>query len=321
MPPETISRPFGAQALRQRLGVLDHVLRVDLEVRPQRFGKGDRLRRDHVHQGAALEAGENRRVEFLGERLVIAEDQAAARTAQRFVRGGGRDMRMRHGRSMNAAGHKPCEMRHVDQQIGADAVGDLAKALEIPGPRIGRAAGDDQLGPHLLGLFGDRIHVDELVFAAHGVMRGLEPLAGHVDRRAVGEMAAGGEIETHEGIAGLQQRQKHRLIHLAAGIGLHVGEAGAEQLLGALDRERLHHVHPFAAAVVAIARIAFGIFVGQHRALRFQHRAADDVFRRDQLDLVALAAEFAADSSGDVRIGLGQGRGKERVGRGSGLGA
>ena len=176
-------------------------------------------------------------------------------------------------------------------------------------------------GLHLLGLIGHRVHVDDLVLAPHRVMRGLEPFAGHVDRRAVGEMAAGGEIESHEGIAGLQQRQKHRLVHLAAGVRLHVGEAGAEQLLGALDRQRLGDVDPLAAAVIALARIAFGVFVGHHRALRFQHRTADDVFRRDQLDLVALAAEFAPDRGGDLGIGLLEGGGKERVGRGSGFGA
>ena len=133
-------------------------------------------------------------------------------------------------------------------------------------------------------------------------------------------MAAGGEVEAHEGIAGLQQRQKHRLVHLAAGVRLHIGEAGAEQFPGAIDRQRLHDVHPFAAAVIAVARIALGVFVGQHRALRFQHRAADDVLRRDQFDLMTLPAELAADRRGDVRIGLGEPRGKELVGRGGCLG-
>ena len=161
-------------------------------------------------------------------------------------------------------------------------------------------------GLHLLGLLGDLVHVDDLVLAPHRVVRGLEPFAGHVDRRAVGEMAAGGEIEAHEGVAGLQQRQEHRLVHLAAGIRLHIGELRAEQFLGALDRQRFGDVDPFAAAVIAIARIALGIFVGHHRALRFQHRAADDVFRRDQLDLVPLPAEFAADRGGDLGIGLGE---------------
>ena len=134
-------------------------------------------------------------------------------------------------------------------------------------------------------------------------------------------MAAGGEVEAHEGVAGLQQRQEHRLVHLAAGVRLNVGKVSAEQFLGALDRQRLGDVDPFATAVVARARIAFGVFVGHHRALRLQHGAADDVFGRDQLDLVALPAELALDGGGDVRIGLGEGGGEERVGRRSGFGA
>ena len=209
-----------------------------------------------MHQRAALQAGEDRRIQLLGDRLVVAQDQAAARAAQRLVRGGGGDVGMRHRRGMDAAGDEAGEMRHVDQQIGADAVGDLAEALEVPGARIGRAAGDDQLRLHLLGLLGHLVHVDDLVLAPHRVVRRLEPFAGHVDGRAVGEMAAGGEVEAHEGVAGLQQRQKHRLVHLAAGVRLHVGEAGAEQFLGALDRQRLGDVDPFAAAVIALARIA-----------------------------------------------------------------
>ena len=67
-----------------------------------------------------------------------------------------------------------------------------------------------------------------------------------------------------------------------------------------------------AAAVIALARQTFGVLVGQHRALRLQHRPADDVFRRDQLDLVALAAQFQPDGLGDFRIGLGQ-RGAEKA--------
>ena len=144
VPPETMSKPWARSDFRQRLGVLDHVLGVDLEVRPQRFGERHRLGRDHMHQGTALQAREDRRIQFLGERFVVAQDQAAARAAQRFVRGGGGDMGMRHRRSMDAAGDEAGEMRHVHQEIGADAVGDLAKTLEVPGTRIGRAAGDDQ---------------------------------------------------------------------------------------------------------------------------------------------------------------------------------
>ena len=99
-------------------------------------------------------------------------------------------------------------------------------------------------------------------------------------------MPAGGEVEAHEGVARLKQRQKHRLVHLAAGVRLHVGELRAEELLRALDRQRLGDVHELAAAVIALSRIALGVFVGHHRALRLEHGAGHDVFGRDQLDFM-----------------------------------
>jgi hypothetical protein len=42
----------------------------------------------------------------------------------------------------------------------------------------------------------------------------------------------------------------------------------AEQLLAAVDRQLLGDVDVFAAAVVALARIAFGVLVGELAALR-----------------------------------------------------
>ena len=157
------------------------------------------------------------------------------------------------------------------------------------------------------------VHVDALGRPVDAVGHRLEPAAGHVDRRAVGQMAAGGEVEAHERVARLHQRQEHALIGLAAGIRLHVGEAAVEQLAGALDRQLLGDVDELAAAVIAPARIALGVFVGHHRALRLQHGAGDDVLRGDQLDLVALAAEFELDRPGDLGIGVGERRRKERV--------
>ena len=70
---------------------------------------------------------------------------------------------------------------------------------------------------------------------------------------------------------GLEQRQHHRAIGLRAGVRLDVGEAAAEQFLGALDRQRLDRVRRRAALVVAAAGIALGIFVGEDRALRLEH--------------------------------------------------
>jgi hypothetical protein len=100
---------------------------------------------------------------------------------------------------------------------------------------------------------------------------------------------------------------EHGLVGLAAGVRLNIGETAAEQLLGALDGEFLGDIDELAAAIIAAARIALGIFVGHHRALRFQNRARDDVLRSDQLDLVALAAQLALDGTEQCRIGISQG--------------
>ena len=76
-------------------------------------------------------------------------------------------------------------------------------------------------------------------------------------------------------------------------MGLHVGCFGAKDLLDAVDGQLLGDVDKFAATVVALAWVAFGVFVGEHRALGLQNRLRNDVLRGDQLDLVALAAQRA----------------------------
>ena len=77
-----------------------------------------------MHQRPALHAGEHRRVELLRDLLVIGQDHAAARPAQRLVRRRRHDMRVREWRGMHAGGDKTGEMRHVDHQQGADFVAD-----------------------------------------------------------------------------------------------------------------------------------------------------------------------------------------------------
>ena len=143
--------------------------------------------------------------------------------------------------------------------------------------------------------------VQQPVVAPHAVLHGAEPLAGQVGRRAVGQVAAGGEAHAQDRVARLQQGEEHRLVGLRAGMRLHVGERAGEQLLRPIDRQLLGHIDIHAAAVVAPARIALGVFVGQHRALRLQHRGGDDVLAGDQLDAVLLADQFGAECGGQLR--------------------
>src|SRR5690606_38865609 len=72
--------------LRHRLRVLYHLLLVGLELRLQRFLERHRLGRDHVHQRAALDAGEDDALQLLGHlvelvagALAAGDDDAAAR--------------------------------------------------------------------------------------------------------------------------------------------------------------------------------------------------------------------------------------------------
>ena len=67
---------------------------------------------------------------------------------------------------------------------------------------------------------------------------------------------------------------------------------GAEQLPGAVDGQLLDLVDVFAAAVVALARIALGIFVGQAAALRLHDPLAGVVLRGNQFEMVFLAGLF-----------------------------
>ena len=83
----------------------------------------------------------------------LAHDDAAARPAQTFVRGGGDEMRVRNRARMLAARDQPGDVRHVDEKKRADRIGDLAQPREIDDARISRRAGGDHDRAHFLGLF------------------------------------------------------------------------------------------------------------------------------------------------------------------------
>ena len=115
---------------------------------------------------------------------------------------------------------------------------------------------------------------------------------------------------------GRQQRVVDGGVGLRAGVRLDVRVLGAEQRLGAVDRELLGDVDPLAAAVVAPSGVALGVLVREHRALAFEHRARDEVLRGDHLQRALLARELAAQHGRDLRVHLGE-RAVEVVGASS----
>ena len=184
-------------------------------------------------------------------------------------------------------------------------MGDVGEGLEVDDPGIGGGAGQDHLGVVLLGQIPHLVVVD-IALLIHAVGHHVVVLAGEVDRRAVGQVAAVVQAHAHDGVAVLAEGLIDGEVGLGAGVGLHVGVARAEELLGPLDGDVLHHVHALAAAVVALAGVAFGVFVGEHGAGGGQHGGADDVLRGDQLNVLLLPVVLSAHGLAHLGIGGGE---------------
>ncbi len=278
---------------RERAGqprrVLHDLSLIRGELRRRRFLEADRLGRDDVHQRSALHAGEHRAIEILRVALA-AQHHAAARAAQRLVRRRRDEVGVRHRARVHAAGDQAGDVRHVHHQRRADALGDRAHPREIDHARIGAGAGDDHLRLVLIGELLELLVIDPLIVLAHAVRDDRVELSRKIQRMAVREVAAVREVHAEHGVARLQQRQIHAHVGLRARVRLHVDVIGAEQRLGARDRQRFGDVHELAAAVIALARVALGVLVRHHRAGGFEHGGADEVFRRDQLQSVGLPA-------------------------------
>ena len=71
----------------------------------------------------------------------------------------------------------------------------------------------------------------------------------------------------------------------------------------------------FAAAVIAFAGVAFGVFIGELAALGFHYGAANVVFRRNQFHMVLLALVFIGNGGGQFGIVLFNGNAFGKHGR------
>ena len=116
-----------------------------------------------------------------------------------------------------------------------------------------------------------------------------------------------GKAHAEDGVTGFQYGGIYGLVGLRAGVGLYVGIGGAEQFFHAFEGKLFGHIHVFAAAVVAFAGVAFGVFVGELAALGFHHGAADVVLGGNQLNVVLLALVFGGNGGGEVGIVFGDG--------------
>ena len=250
------------ECVREHARVGDDALLVRLELRLERLAEADRLCGDDMLERAALCAGEDGLVKLLCQFLIVRQDNAAARTAQRLVRGGGDDIRVGNRTLVQTGSHQTGNVRHIDHQVSAVAMCDLGHFLEVDGTRICGCTCNDQLRAMLLDSLLKLSVVDEAILV-YAVGNKVVVLAGLVDRRAVAQVTALRQIHTHNSVAQIEQSEVNRKVGLCTGVRLYVGPFCAEDLFQAVDGNLLTLVHYLTTTIVTLAGVSFSILVGE----------------------------------------------------------
>src|SRR5215210_1657007 len=281
------------QTLGHRPAVLDDLAGVVFELGLECLTEGHSLAGYGVHERAALHPGEDAAVHLLGE-LFTAEDHAAAGAPQRLVGGRCDDLAVWDRRGVDVGGDEPCDVGHVGEEESPDLVGDLAEPLELQDARVGAGAGQDHLRLFAQCDLAQLIVVYKAV-VADAVMDEVVGPPREVELRAVRQVPAVGQVHREDLVAGVDQDGVRLLVSLAPRVRLHVGVICAEELLRPVYGELLHHIHELATTVVALARVALGVLVRHHRALRREHCGGGEVLAGYQLDGRPLAFELPVE--------------------------
>src|SRR5271157_2787862 len=104
---------------------------------------------------------------------------------------------------MRPAGYQTSEVRHVHQVDRAHFVGNLPHPDEIDESRIGASTTNDELWPLALGNALQIVVINGFGFIGNAVGNDLVGLAGKVQRMAVCEVSAMGEIQAENRVTRL----------------------------------------------------------------------------------------------------------------------
>src|SRR3546814_3750840 len=92
---------------------------ISLELRLQRFAESNGLGSNDMHQRTALQTGEYRRIDLLGNGFIIGQHHAATRTAQSLVRRGCDHMRVTEGRRVRSARDQASEVDRKSTRLNS----------------------------------------------------------------------------------------------------------------------------------------------------------------------------------------------------------
>ena len=209
--------------------------------------------------------------------------------------GGSDDVRIFDGIFEEPGGNEAGGVGHVNPEDGAHFVGDGPHALIVPFAGVGRCTADNELGLAFQGLALHLVVVYAPGFRIEAIRYGMVEDAGSIHGRAVGEVTAHGQVQSHEGVAGPEDGHGHGHIGLGAGVRLDIGIFGVIQGTQAVDGQLLNLVHHLAAAVIAFAGVALGVFVGADGAHGGEHFVRYIILGSNEFQAGALPLLFLLD--------------------------
>ena len=134
-----------------------------------------------MHQRAALHAGENSLVNLFGI-FFLAQNEAAARAAQSFVRSCGNNIGIGNRAGMQACCNKPCNVGHIYHENSTNAVGNFCHAFKINYARISACTGNNQLRLSFSGNARKFVVINALGFVRNSVRDYIIIFAGNINR-------------------------------------------------------------------------------------------------------------------------------------------
>lgn len=318
----------------QGLGVGDNLLLVGLELRGLSLLEGNSQSSDGVVVRTTLVAREDGEVDRLlkvVEGLLASlgvnradtlseEDHGSSRTTEGLVSGGGDDISPLEGRRNGLSSDKTRDVSHINNQVGADGISNLAHALVVDQTAVSGGTGNEDLGAVQDSVLLELVVVDDTSLEVDTVGHGLEvgrdsgdpngrllvkepspsyavqsfvysllSLGGLV---AVAQVATVGQVETHETAVGRHDSLVDLQVGRAAAEALDVDTpllvVEVEGIESTALAEQLDLVNVLVATIVTSTGVALRVLVGHGRAQGIEDGAGGDVLGGNENNGLAL---------------------------------
>ena len=203
---------------------------------------------------------------------------------------------------MLSTGNQTGKMRHINHQISTDSVSNFSKTSKIYLPWISRASGDNQFWLAIQSQTFCFIIINQAGIFTHTILNSIKQLARHRNFCSMRQMTAGVQAHTHNRVTRIQQSKINRHISLRTGMRLHINILSLKYFFSTFLSQRFDFINKFAAAIITMRRIPFGIFIGQNRTLRFHNRTRHNIFAGNKLNLFALAFQFFLNNIVNISV-------------------